>query len=455
MTQNTPPQETHLNLARASIQQSLSWYSSFRRHWNYPPNPDLQAAVREDLQNLKASLDKLEQKVITIATFGLVSRGKSAVINALIGQNLLPTGPINGVTRWPRAVRWQPPGGKLEVELIDTPGLDEIEGEARANMAREVASQADLILFIVSGDITRTEYQALCELRESQKPLLLVFNKIDLYPETDRLQIYRQLQKLGTANTAARLEELLSPDEIVMVSAQPQPMLVKISWPDGTETQEWENPPPQIHDLKAKLLKILNQEGRTLLALNALVQAKQAETQIAQKTVKFRQQEAEEIIWKYSKYKAVAVAVNPLAVVDVIGGFITDLVMIRTLARLYGLPITSYEAGKLWKTILLSNGGLFVSEIVSNILVGMGKTGIAAVSFWENPAALTTYASTAIAQGGIAGYGSYAIGKIAEEYLKNGCSWGDLGPSLVIQEILSQIEPNTIIYRLRQEIGSL
>jgi predicted GTPase len=68
--------------------------------------------------------------------------------------------------------------------------LDEIEGEARANMAREVAKSADLILFIVAGDITRTEYESLAELRRAKKPLILVFNKIDLYPEADRRRFF-------------------------------------------------------------------------------------------------------------------------------------------------------------------------------------------------------------------------------------------------------------------------
>jgi predicted GTPase len=76
---------------------------------------------------------------------------------------------------------------KVQIELIDTPGLDEIAGEARANMAKEVAGQADLILFIVAGDITRTEYDALCGLKQSHKPLILVFNKIDLLSDEPRL----------------------------------------------------------------------------------------------------------------------------------------------------------------------------------------------------------------------------------------------------------------------------
>jgi predicted GTPase len=119
-------------------------------------------------------------------------------------------------------VRWTPgTEGKVQVELIDTPGLDEIQGESRAQMAREVASQADLILFVVAGDITRTEYQALCELRQNQKPIILVFNKIDLYPDQDREAIYRQLQQLGTGSPKdRRLQKTLTEDEIVMVAGR-------------------------------------------------------------------------------------------------------------------------------------------------------------------------------------------------------------------------------------------
>jgi hypothetical protein len=445
-------QETHYDRARASLQQALSWYSSFRRHWNYPPNPELQAAVRKDLQSLKAALDQLEQKVIKIAAFGLVSRGKSAVVNALLGEKVLQTGPLHGVTQWPRSVRWTPASGKVQIELIDTPGLDEIAGEARAEMAREVASQADLILFIVAGDITRTEYQALCELRQSQKPLILVFNKIDLYPEMDREEIYKQLQVLGTGNRDKNEQQVLSPDEIVMVAAEPQPVPVRVEWPDGRVTEEWETPPPQIDELKENILKILNREGRSLLALNALFQAREAEASIAKKTLEIRQEEAEAIIWKYAQYKALAVSLNPIAILDLFSGMVADLALIRALARLYGLPITNYEAGKLWQTILISSGGLLIGEIASSFVLGIEKSVLATTSLLESPAALATYASAALTQGGIAGYGAYRVGKAAQKYLEKGCSWGPLGPSSTIREILSQIDPNTIVARLRQEL---
>jgi uncharacterized protein len=447
-------QDTHFNRTRASLRQALSWYSNLRRHHNHLPDVELQARLRPELEVLKSSLDKLDQGVIRIAAFGLVSRGKSAVVNALLGQKILQTGPINGVTQWPKSVRWTPStDGKVQVELIDTPGLDEIEGEARAQMAREVAGHADLILFVVAGDITRTEYQALCELRQAQKPIVLVFNKIDLYPDKDREAIYRQLQQLGTGSPKdRRLQKMLSTDEIVMVAAEPAPLEVRVEWPDGQVTYEWETPPPQVDELKQKILKVLNREGRSLLALNALFQARNAETRIAQKTLDFRRAEAEDLIWRFTKYKALAVGLNPIGVVDILGGTLADLALIRSLSRLYGLPMTSYEAGKLWKKIVVSSGGLLLGELGSSLLLGLGKSASAVASTVDSPSGLTAFAGTAITQAGIAGYGAYTVGHAAQVYLEQGCTWGALGPSTVIQDILNQVEPDTILYRLRQEL---
>jgi uncharacterized protein len=441
-------QETHLNRARASLRQALSWYGYLRKPGSPPKNSELAGLVKPELEALSNTLNKLDSNIIRIAVFGLVSRGKSAVLNALLGQKILQTGPLNGVTQYPRSVRWTP-GDKVQIELIDTPGLDEIQGEARAQMARDVAQQADLILFVVSGDITRTEYQGLLELRQAQKPLILVFNKIDLYPDTDRETIYRNLQQLGAANPQAKP---LKPDEIVMVAAEPAPMEVRVEFSDGNVSYEWETPAPQVDELKQIILNILNREGRSLLALNALIQARDAEEAIAQKSIDLREKQAEELIWQYTKYKSLAVGLNPIAFLDVLGGSLADLALIRSLARLYGLPMTGYEASQILKTILFSSGGLLLGELGSSLLLGLGKSATAIAS-GENPLNITTFAGSAIAQAGIAGYGAYTVGKAAQAYLEKGCTWGQLGASTVIQEILSQVDQNTILYRLRQELG--
>lgn len=274
-----------------------------------------------------------------------------------------------------------------------------------------------------------------------------MFNKIDLYPDTDREAIYNNLRQLATQG-----QEVMSPDEIVMVAADPAPMEVRVEWADGKVTDELETHLPQISELQQAILRILNREGRSLLALNALIQAREATAEIAHKSVELRQKEAEELIWQFTRYKALAVALNPIAFLDLLGGVVADLALIRSLAKVYGLPMTGYEAAKLLRTILLSSGGLLLAEFGSGLFLGLGKS-TAAVASSENPGNLTAYFGAAIAQGSIAGYGSYIVGQAAQVYLERGCTWGQLGTSTVIQEILEQIEPNTILYRLRQELS--
>ena len=449
----TEKQEAHFNQARASLQQAISWYSNFRRHGNSPPSDRLQASVRQDLQSLKGALDKLDRKAIRISTFGLVSCGKSSLINALLEEQVVATGPLHGVTQSLTVLHWHPlSNSDIGVELIDTPGLDEIAGETRAKMSRDIANKSDLILFVVAGDITRTEYQALCELRTTQKPLILVFNKIDLYPDRDRQTIYNQLQQLNAAHSGGDINDLISTREIVMVAAKPQQIQVRVESSDGQVTSTWETPEPQIEELKKAIYQILQQEGQSLLALNALVQARDAEVNIAQKTIELRQEEAQAIIWKYARYKALVVAANPIVLLDLAGGLVADLALIRALSKLYGLPITNYDAINLLRRIVASSGALLLSEIVSNLFLGVGKTGAVIQSAFESTGGFAAYTGTAIVQGGIAGYSAFIIGRVAQVYLEQGCTWGDLGPSTLINSILSQVEPNTIIYRLRQEL---
>ena len=107
-------QENRLSLARASLRESLARYSHLRQGKKNSNNTELEAALQSQLDILTSTSEKLEHNVIRIATFGLVSRGKSAVLNALLGQKILQTGPLNGVTQWPRSVRWSVPLSFLE-----------------------------------------------------------------------------------------------------------------------------------------------------------------------------------------------------------------------------------------------------------------------------------------------------------------------------------------------------
>ncbi len=59
---------------------------------------------------------------------------------------------------------------------------------------------------------------------------------------------------------------------------------------------------------------------------------------------------------------------------------------------------------------------------------------------------------TAGAQGAIAYYSSYVVGKVAERYLVQGKSWGEGGPKYVVREILDGLDRDSILAIAREDI---
>jgi uncharacterized protein (DUF697 family) len=160
---------------------------------------------------------------------------------------------------------------------------------------------------------------------------------------------------------------------------------------------------------------------------------------------------ADETIWQFAKYKAAAVALNPIAGLDLLGGVLIDLVMIRTLARLYGFPITGHEAGRLWRAILKSSGTLLLSELGSGLL-GAGKTTAALVTLVDSASGVAALAGAITAQASAAGYGAYTVGQAAKTYLEQGCTWGPEGVSATLAALLNDTQNSATLARLRQEV---
>ena len=431
---------------------------------NLDLTPQEQAGLESEIEDLTAMLHKLEHTCVQIAAFGMVGRGKSSVLNALLGQPVFETGALHGVTRGMQIASWHlrqetvgdsnqdilrvtlPSIGNSQIQLIDTPGIDEVDGETREALACQVAKQVDLILFMIAGDMTKVEYEALSQLREVGKPMLLVFNKIDQYPEADRMAIYRKIRD-------ERVKELLSPDEIVMVAASPM-VARAVRRADGSMGIQRHLGKPQIEELKLKILEILHREGKSLIALNTMLYADEVNEQLVQRKMTIREESANQIIWKAVITKAVAIALNPITVVDLLTATVIDVVMILTLSRLYGISMTQQGAIGLLQKIAISMGGLTASELLATLGLSSlkGLLGISAPA--TGGVSLAPYLSVAVTQASVAGVSTYAIGQVTKFYLAHGASWGPDGPKAVVSRILSSMDETSILNRIKGELGA-
>jgi uncharacterized protein (DUF697 family) len=165
-----------------------------------------------------------------------------------------------------------------------------------------------------------------------------------------------------------------------------------------------------------------------------------------------RDESANQIIWRAVMTKAVAIALNPVTVLDLLTATAIDVVMILTLSRLYGISMTQQGAIGLLKNIAISMGGLSASELLATL----GLSGLKSLLGLSAPAtggvSLAPYISVALTQAGVAGVSSYAIGQVTKIYLANGASWGPDGPKAVVSNILSSLDENSILNRIKGEL---
>ena len=361
---------------------------------------------------------RLEAGWVRVVALGLVGRGKSSLLNALVGEPVFATGAVHGVTRGAQAVAWQL--GECRVELVDTPGLDEV-GASVAAEVWALALAAELVLLVLSGDPNRLEWSILARLVRAGKPLLVVMNKMDHYSPEAQAQLQARWQ-------SGPLAQWVPPEDVVWVAAQPT------GWrktPQGTVVRQ--ALPPQVEPLRRVLMQQLPRLAPALLALNAL----QATAQSPPLQVPPRQIEA--LIWRASTTKALAVAINPLWGVDLLVGAALDGALLLRLAKRAGSTLSPWEAVQLLRLIAGSLGGLGVGG-------SLLKAGLAGVGGM----ALVPYLAVATGQGAIAGLATYIIGRLGWQYLLQGKTWGAGSPREQIHRWLGAIDQGAVLARLRR-----
>ena len=226
-------------------------------------------APAADTKTLGESIEQLDELFLLVVV-GEFNSGKSAFINALLGQKLLPEG-VTPTTSQINVLRYGPAEARTvvnehlhvialpapllaEISIVDTPGTNAVIREHEIITAGFVP-RADLVLFITSSDrpFTESERLFLIQVRDWGKKVVMVINKADLLQsEDDRREV--------CAYVADNSRQLLNlTPEVFLVSAR-LALQAKLGQPQLWEASGFE-------DLEAYIRDRLNETGRVRLKL--------------------------------------------------------------------------------------------------------------------------------------------------------------------------------------------
>lgn len=357
------------------------------------------AAIRVDRQHRR----------FHVVVFGTGSAGKTSLINALIGEHVGETNPIMGTTKHGETHTQTLEGVDGTVLLTDTPGLSEIGagGAEREREARELATKADLLLFVVDHDLIRSEFDPLVALARQGKRSIVILNKKDRFVEEDRDAILDKLRD--------RLKGVIAPRDVIAVSAAPRPTVLKVKNPDGSFDTVLEYEPPDIDALQDRIEDVLAAEGDELRAGNLLLRAhlvaKKAQEQLALE----RDERAKGVVEKFQWITAATVFTNPIPALDLMATGAVQFQMISEIAGVYGVEISSGHVKMVGGQMIQMLLKLGMVEAVTSLIAGLFKSS------------LVGYAAGGAVQCVSMAYLTHISGLTFREYFSRGQNWGDGG----------------------------
>jgi small GTP-binding protein len=361
----------------------------------------------------------VSDRTLGVVVYGIINAGKSSLINALAGRAERPAGPIGGTTVDVAGVEWLSGLGEASPEgsertsshfticLIDTPGLEEVGDIGHARLATAAARSADLVLFVLAEDLTATARRALLDLNEAGKPIVVALNKVDLLEPEERDKVLEAIR--------SSLAGVIPPDHVVPIAAAP---IVRrlIFLPEGRTRVETIRGEPEVVGLEARLLEVLAGSASDLRALAEASAKVQAHVIAREGNRASLRERAERVADETSAALAVALAVNPVPLLDFLAGPGGLAILVRRVSEVYGEKISGEVArglafelirgGRvaLWGSLAATVGGGAMK-----LLPGLG------------------HLAGALTQGASAGYFGHVVGRALVDYLENGHDWGDGG----------------------------
>ena len=384
-------------------------------------SPRESAVLGPELSGLDRQLERLQQRRARVVVFGRVGVGKSSLLNALLGQERFATDVAHGCTRRQESHPWGEGNGfgaLAGVDLVDTPGIDEIAAAGRERLARRVAIGADVVVLVLDGDLSVVEREALETLLAAGKPLLLVLNRCDRWPEAELPELLASIRRRLPAGAA----------ELVPLAVAAAPRRAQLL--EGGRVRS-EAAPPQVEPLRQALGDLLSRHGELLMALSALQAADRFSQALHRSRLRHGRRHAQALIGRFAAVKATGVATNPLPLLDLAGGLVCDSALVLQLCQLYGLPMTRSGARRLLGRLSGHNALISGAQLGLQLLLGGVRQLLLVAAPFSGGLSLAPAAPVAVAQAALAVATTRRTGRLAAaELLRSTAAAGRPGALL-------------------------
>ncbi len=372
-------------------------------------NEVIRRSLSEQTEQLKKNFIRQELRVVV---FGVGSAGKTSLVNGLLDlavhdiKSRGEVGATMGTTQLGKVykpVRFQ----DIPVQFTDCPGILEASalGGDREQEARKIATEADLIVFVVDDDLRRSEYEVLKALTEIGKRTVLAFNKIDRLTKSDREIIQTSLR--------SRVLDLIPPEDVVAIAASPTTITL--------DSGEVITPKPKIQPLLARILDILSYEGDELVADNVLLRSQRLTEETREALSQQQQAEAEKVVEKFQWLVVGVVFATPLPVVDMLATAAINAQMVVEIGKVYGCEINIDRGKELANSLTRTLVSLGIVKGVVQIITTLISVTVVGLVLKATIQSVTAAYLTRIA------------GKSFIEYFSRDRDWGDGGIAEVVQ----------------------
>ena len=380
----------------------------------------------EILKQLDFQIRKLEKKELKVSVYGRVGVGKSSLLNALIEQKIFTTDILNGNTKAIKSYTWGERFKSInKVELLDSPGIDEVSNDSNEAINFLYTLNSDLILYVVDSDITRVDLKSIEELLRHNKPILLILNRCDQWNRKDTKKIVSSIQR--------KLSFCKQKIQIALVSSSPREAKIKA---DGTVRSEQKA--PKVDTFKNELIDIIDQSGELFLCINSLRIAEQFYKLLKETRLLKKREKAQSLIGKYATLKASGVAINPFLMIDFFTGLAFDSALVIQLSKLYGLEVGGPSARQIVKKLSFQNSLLGGAQIGIQITLNIFKQILILAAPLTGGLSLAPTAPIAIAQAALAIHSTKLIGRLAAYKFLNDTNKKDGRPRLMLNYLLKK-----------------